>query len=341
MDSDNSSIIISAISFLSIIAIVWLFLHYSKNYEKEKPKARILYISGYLILIIIGLIEYICLGTSGNKDNIINYISFGSTLSSLILSVVAIIFTIVSGRSNEEQLGKISQATKELQITASSIDKFREISEKLNLRLDDIHNELCVIHRESKEIHRGIDDINTKQSINTFLSTKDLKSEIEKEIVKKETNLDKESNEITETAHSTKSNHYLEIDLENFYLSISYSGAFMLLACVYSKKSNKPFNTDKMGRWFQGDNLAYMLGFLIATSAIGLVKYEGTLPNVSVTEDEDEMELRASIIISVCIKNTDDKKFRDEQLSGFNELRSYFDLPPVPLKAKKWMLSRK
>lgn len=338
MDIDNSSIIISAISFLSIIAIVWLFLHYSKNYEKEKPKARILYISGYLIMLIIGLIEYICLGTNGNNDNIINYISFGSTLSSLIMSVVAIIFTIVSGRNNEEQLGKISQATKELQATASSIDKFKEISEKLNIKLDYIHKKLSIIHNESKEIHRGIDsvknDINTRQSINNFVSTRELNAEIEKEVIKKETNLDNDSKNNSKTNHNSESNHRIDIDLETFYTSISYSGAFMLLACVYSKNCNKAFDTEKMGSWFQGENLAYMLGFLIATSAIGLVEFEGTFPNIKVTKVDKEMELRASIIVSVCIKNADNQEYRDELFLGFNGLRSYFNLPPVPLQDK-------
>lgn len=333
METVSSRVIITAISFLSIIVIIWLFLHYSKNYEKEKPKTRILYIFGYLLLIIIGLIEYICLGLNGNNDEIINYISFGSTLSSLVMSVVAIIFTIVSGRNNEEQLGKISQATKELQQTASSIDRFREISDKLNVRIDEINNKLSAIHRESQAIHEGIDNVKndiTKQSINAFISTKDLSTAINKKIVNEEDNIEEFSHD-----NPSKSNHDLSIDLESFYTSISYSGAIILLACVYAKNAQKQFNTKLMGSWFMGENLAYMLGFLIATSAIGLVEFEGSMPDITVTKVDDEMELRASIIVSVVIRHTKDKNSRDNLIAGFNEMRKYFDLPPIPLKDTK------
>lgn len=333
METVSCRVIITAISFLSIIVIIWLFLHYSKNYEKEKPKTRILYISGYLLLIIIGLIEYICLGLNGNNDEIINYISFGSTLSSLVMSVVAIIFTIVSGRNNEEQLGKISQATKELQQTASSIDRFREISDKLNVRIDEINNKLSVIHQESQAIHEGIDNVKndiTRQSINAFISTKDLNTEINKKIVNEEDNIEELPHE-----NPDKSNHDLSIDLESFYTSISYSGAIILLACVYAKNAQKQFNTKLMGSWFMGENLAYMLGFLIATSAIGLVEFEGPMPDITVTKVDDEMELRASIIVSVVIRHTKDKNSRDNLFAGFNEMRKYFDLPPIPFNDTK------
>lgn len=60
------------------------------------------YISGLLIFIIIELITYVCVNND-NTDQIVGYISFASTISSLFLSVVAIIYAIVSNNQGEAQ----------------------------------------------------------------------------------------------------------------------------------------------------------------------------------------------------------------------------------------------
>lgn len=119
-----------ALPLLCIFGIVWLFLHYSKNFQAEKPRANLLYICGYGLLLIIELIVYISLNNFQSSD-IINTVSFGATLSSLIMSVVAIIFTIVSGKHGEEQLGKITQATTELQQTARSLTEFNALADTI------------------------------------------------------------------------------------------------------------------------------------------------------------------------------------------------------------------
>lgn len=63
------------------------------------------YISGLLIFIIIELITYVCVNNN-NTDQIVDYISFASTISSLFLSVVAIIYAIVSNNQGEAQYQK-------------------------------------------------------------------------------------------------------------------------------------------------------------------------------------------------------------------------------------------
>ena len=89
----NSGILKLVVLLLAIIAIVFLFLKYRK--DEEPPKIHIYYISGLCIFIIIELVTYICVNND-NATDIVSYISFASTLSSLFLSVVAIIYAIVS-----------------------------------------------------------------------------------------------------------------------------------------------------------------------------------------------------------------------------------------------------
>ena len=99
----NSDILKLFVVLLAIIAIVFLFLKYRK--DDERPKIHMYYISGLCIFIILELVTYICVNND-NATDIVSYISFASTISSLFLSVVAIIYAIVSNNKGEAQYQK-------------------------------------------------------------------------------------------------------------------------------------------------------------------------------------------------------------------------------------------
>lgn len=105
----NSSVLKLLVVLFAVVVIV-LILRNKQNDNTSKLKLHTLYISSFSALIIIELITYVCINNK-NAEDIVRYISFASTLSSLLLSVVAIIYAIVSNNKSEVQYQKIDMAS--------------------------------------------------------------------------------------------------------------------------------------------------------------------------------------------------------------------------------------
>lgn len=92
-----NSNVIQLISMLLCIAVVVCFFifNYNRGVDVQDSKAKVqklhlFYISGILVFIIIELATGLCMGNA-KHDDILSYVNFAATLSSLIMSVVAII----------------------------------------------------------------------------------------------------------------------------------------------------------------------------------------------------------------------------------------------------------
>ena len=196
----NSDVFKLFVVLLAIIAIIFLFLKYRK--EDERPKTHMYYISGLCVFIILELVTYICVNND-NAADIVSYISFASTLSSLFLAVVAIIYAIVSNNKGEAQYQKIDRASDKI---SSSVDKFSTISGNLSGNINAILlklDELKVISNETKNALTNTNEQNPEK------------------IPKGSINADQ---------------------LISGYITYgSFSGNLALLACVYSLEKKRPF----------------------------------------------------------------------------------------------------
>ncbi|WP_346711932.1 hypothetical protein [Phocaeicola plebeius] len=195
----NSGILTLSVILLAIVAIIFLFLKYRQN--DEKGKVHIYYISGLLIFIIIELITYVCVNNN-NTDQIVDYISFASTISSLFLSVVAIIYAIVSNNQGEAQYQKIDGASDRISI---SVDKFSLMSESLSGSIDSILSKLDEIKVISDETRKTVSQ-----------------------------------NYQSHTGSSIDQSAVLQI-IDGYINNGSYYGNLSLLACVYSNENKRPF----------------------------------------------------------------------------------------------------
>lgn len=222
----NSDILKLIAVLLAIVVIVFLFLKYKS--PEQNSKVHLYYISGLGIFIILELVTYICINNDNTTD-IINYISFASTLSSLLLSIVAIIYAIVSNSKGEVQYQKIDRASDRISF---SIDKFSTMSENLSGNMKSILIKLEELKVISDETRNAI--TNKSQSNPSTLPTGTI-------------NVDQ---------------------LINAYITFgSFSGNLALLACIYSKEKNRPFRTLEVF----GTNALYCYGYIIASSALGLI----------------------------------------------------------------------
>lgn len=120
-----------------LLAIVSLFYIGVKNKPTNgmSKSIHIWYVCGIATFVIVELITFIVMGNI-DSQNIMNNISFASTLSSLILSVLAIFMTVLSGESMNKLrdslvgLGSIPKDVK--QAIEETIEKMQKSTEDLN-----------------------------------------------------------------------------------------------------------------------------------------------------------------------------------------------------------------
>lgn len=199
----NSDILKLFVVLLAIIAIVFLFLKYRK--DDERPKIHMYYISGLCIFIILELVTYICVNND-NATDIVSYISFASTLSSLFLSIVAIIYAIVSNNKGEAQYQKIDRASDKI---STSLDRFSFLSENLSGNISSILAKLDEIKNISDETNKAINQSNQQN-------------------------------------HPDQTASLVDTIIDGFINGGSFFGNLCLLACVYSKEKEKPFTTAQL-----------------------------------------------------------------------------------------------
>lgn len=256
----------------SLIVIIFIGLKYGVNLKDKK--LHLLYISGICIFIIIELATYICI-QSDHSTEIISYISYASTLSSLILSVVAIIYAIVSNNRSEEQYGKIDTASSKI---SASLNEFSKKSEELTQGITEVLNRLDEVKNISIETRDCINKINSHDLENPKNIESDIKSRLTVEFSSDNDSNSSQSNnenqeekkfkEVWEKAtHDTINNV-----VNNYIIGGSIVGNLTLLACVYSYENNKPFNASDIFPPAEQDNNMYMYGYIIASSALGVIK---------------------------------------------------------------------
>lgn len=221
----NSDILKLIAVLLAIVVIVFLFLRYKS--PEQNSKVHLYYISGLGIFIILELVTYICINNDNTTD-IINYISFASTLSSLLLSVVAIIYAIVSNNKGEAQYQKIDRASDRI---SSSVDRFYDLSTNLSGNLNSILVKLDEIKNISDETNKAINQSNQQN-------------------------------------YQSQTGTLVDSIIDSYINGGSYFGNLSLLACIYSKEKEKPFNTAQI----IPDYSAYVYGYIIASSALQIIK---------------------------------------------------------------------
>ena len=241
--------------FITIVSCFFIY-HYSKGKDISDPDAKIqrlhtFYIAGILVFLVIELITSICMGNSG-RDEILRYVSFAATVSSLIMSVVAIIFTIVYSSRGDEQYKKIDNAsdkvsnsliefTKRTQDIDSTVSLFKETSDLLTGKMEAIISEL-----------------------------KDVKSMTEE--IKDTTQSNQANSESGDFSWDTEGKKHKNV-LEQFIYSGSFNGNCALYACVLSKDSGKRFSMSDIPDG-NPNAVNYRYGYIIAASALGLIDGE-------------------------------------------------------------------
>lgn len=261
--------LLHTISFIAAVVacviIVKAFL--SHKQEDDKKNLHLYYISGITIFIIIELATYIFVHDD-NSSNLLNTISFASTLSSIVLSVVAIVHGIVTARRGAEDVASSIKASQDLK---DSADCIKEISSSFSNKMKD----------SSVEIEASVNQANEIMS-NVKNELFDLKCNLQELIQANKNGFE----QVTQRLDGINYNDNLRqkdkksSDDQNkllFFLhNSSISGCIAIYACYKaSQKNDKTFkledlNVDSIGP----SQLYYFYGYIMAASALGLLDVE-------------------------------------------------------------------
>lgn len=151
VDSSTVKLLIVGIAIIAIVALLRTRLSTSPGNPTSLRDIHSYYICGILLLLLIQLGAYIVVEADPKGQILIQYISFASTLSSLILSVLAIIYTLVSNSKGDTHIAKLESAStklttsadefakqiKSLETITSSIHEFKSVASKLKDDLRD------------------------------------------------------------------------------------------------------------------------------------------------------------------------------------------------------------
>lgn len=256
MERNVIIIMIVCATLIAIIAIICDFLSNKKiqtsteNLLTQKIiKLHRNYIVGFLSFAVITIISA---KYGGPNNNIFDYLSFGSTITSLVLSVLAIFVTVQSSSDLYKQFTRIDNATETITTISKqldgTLDKITDVEKNLTLTSNTITNQIdSIISRVDEKLKERMQETEHKLSeqINSLnistVSGKEQNSEEALDFVSK---------------------------LKTYYLnSISATGALAIYACILSKDYNKEFILPDL---LKGNEL-YAYGFLVSTISSGLL----------------------------------------------------------------------
>lgn len=292
---------------ICIGVVVWLLVrHYTHN-ESGSVDNRIrflntLYISGILLFIVIELVTAICMENTRHAD-IMSFVSFAATLSSLILSIVAIIFTIVysnRGESQYQKLDKVSDDvkasllsfTEKTQSLDGTLARFKSVAEDLSGHINDIYEKLNGMETPILEIR---EQVLTSDGVNKDSKTKDGK---------------------VEDTFQTRVNTFISQG--------SFSGNLALFACVLSKENNRQFSMSQIRE--NDDDEAYKFGYIIASSAMGVIN--ATVTGMRIIQVKDclpELKELLEKALTAFIDNSGGESAKQANIARLNSIRKVFE----------------
>ena len=259
----------------AIVAVAWLVMKYLTRQDAgtdKKSNIHVYYLVGIGSLLLIELVTYILTREESASSAIFDQISFASTISSILLSVIAIIYSIVSGSNGANLYVKTEEVSKQIGETLSDLRDLSTTVEKLEKIPEDIEKHL----RELKEQMQRMEEISKQTS-----------QQLNLEVIPKIDRLPKEVGGSVNGGDSSGARDLKgpskEIEtIFRYYISrSSFYGGLVLLGCCYAGKKKEKIDLKEMTSEIFGEEsisiLWYLLGYAIASSALGIlnVEFEG------------------------------------------------------------------
>ena len=314
MDRTVIIIMIICATIIALVAIICDYLFGRKSSEtseclmsKKIIKIHRNYIAGFLGFAIIMLLT----AQYGGPDNaIFAYLSFGSTITSLVLSILAIFVTVQSSSDLYKQFTRIDYATDTIKNVSTQIDGTLTALKKTELNLQDTAR---TISSQLDNIVEQIDD-----RFRTHM--KETEDNIAKQFVASINNTS------TINGQDVIPNQEAIDNLKRYFINMtSANGLLALYACTLSIENEKMFELSNL---FKG-NEAYTFGFLIASVSTAIVQFTNDATNNQIT-------CQSSLFTSSELYEAIKDRLKQQQLGAdyferINNINNYFGTAPLKM----------
>ena len=255
----------------AIVSLAWLVMKYLTQQGSEagkKPSIHLYYLIGIGSLLLIELVTYILTGVGDVSRVIFDQISFASTISSILLSVIAIIYSIVSGSNGanlyvktEEVSKRIADTLPKFEVLDMTVEELKRVPDEVKGHLSKIETQMKCMEELSNKMSRQLDDVAS------------CIPNLPESFASKVREFSVPSSEALNEPNSSGAKEK-EVFLNQYISASPVSGLLALLVCYYAYESKKSIPMkDKL---FSGELLSphYLLGYVAASCALGLVGVE-------------------------------------------------------------------
>lgn len=313
----NTTVIIIMIVCATIIALVaiicdHLFERKSSEVSENLMSKKIIkihrnYIAGFLGFAIIMLLtaQY-----GGPNNAIFEYLSFGSTITSLVLSILAIFVTVQSSSDLYKQFTRIDNAT----------DTIKNVSTQIDGTLVALKTTESNLQETAKTISSQLDNIVEQIDDRFRTHMKETEDNISKQFVASMNNTS------TINEQDVIQNQEAIDNLKRYFISItSANGLLILYACTLSIEQKKMFELSNI---FKG-NEAYTFGFLIASISTAIVQFTNDATNNQIT---CQSSLFSSSELYEAIKDRiRQQQYGVDYFERINNINTYFGIEPLKM----------
>jgi|GEM_PF-1994743 len=248
-------------------------------------KLHFLYIVGILIAIIICLLTF----DFGNNQNLIAYLSFALTVTSLFLSLLAIIYAYYSNSSFSDTISTLNKSSNEI---ASNSKKLEKITKQLDLKFEKLPQLI-------KAIEEKVD------LTNAFLA---------------------DQYERNNTAPNAQPDENLpQTFIDKFFIYSSTMGLYALYAAYLNHKNKKTFTLKELNEISELLSEEYTMGFLTSSSSFGVFSRADYSDTWNITGFNNEMGQRIKDVVYERAKAEKEENAKAYLYSQIDKIERYLD----------------
>lgn len=252
-------IICCTIVILSIVAVS----AYRIKKVQKRSWGSYIFSASILIILAIAIFSF-CF--CGNR-NVLDFISLGSALVSIILAVITIVYSFVINSQTSGQVDKLTTASNNLQeATGKSIESIQEMktaAQQVIKASNAYDTSARILDKNIEEILRCIRGISHKVGADTDYET------------------------VGDLRDSDELDDFKDVILSGFNDENSNAGAILIYLCSKVKETEK---TCDLKDFFGEDTIMYYLGYIIALNAVGFTAIDieftsKTIKSADIVED--------------------------------------------------------
>ena len=277
-----------------IIALVVLSGYRIKKQLKQSWHGYV-FIASILTILAIIIFSYVFYG---NRD-VLDFISLASALISIILAIVTIIYSFYTNGSSIGQAEKLQEAAEKVQNATIS---YSNSAESLQKNIHQILQTLLEVREYAESTNNAVNGHNS----NSISSDNSVISAIE---------------------GAKKSNTDIDKFTKDYINAGSFIGNLSLLACVYAQTKGQKFNLSSFN--FTSSDVfmpGYICGYIIASSALGLVNATINNDEIHVTMVMENLQEKLEHMINEYINRKENAGIKDANMKIYESIKKMFDI---------------